>query len=200
MAFSMFDACVPVCAQMLTGLAGVIDKAAAQAAAKKFDEAVLLADRLYPDMFTLARQIRQATDFARNAPGRLAGVTLPDFPTTDDTSFAEAKTRIEKSLAFVKDFAPAQIEGTRSQRHLLDGRTARDVLQGPSLSAAFLPAESVLPHHHRVQHPAPSRDRDRQARLPGYVLSERLSRLADPVRRAPPGGERLHSIAVARTA
>ena len=67
MAFSMFDACVPVCTQMLSGLAGVIDKAAAQAAAKKFDEAVLLADRLYPDMFTLARQIRQATDFARNA-------------------------------------------------------------------------------------------------------------------------------------
>ncbi len=112
MAFSMFDACVPVCSQMLTGLAGVIDKAAAQAEAKKFDQAVLLADRLYPDMFSLARQIRQATDFARNAPARLADVPLPDFPTTDDTSFAEAKTRIEKSLAFVKDFAPAQIEGT----------------------------------------------------------------------------------------
>jgi hypothetical protein len=112
MAFSMFDACVPVCAQMLSGLAGVIDKAATQAAAKKFDEAVLLADRLYPDMFTLARQIRQATDFARNTPGRLADVTLPEFPATDDTSFAAAKERIEKSLAFVKDFAPAQIEGT----------------------------------------------------------------------------------------
>jgi uncharacterized protein len=115
MAFSMFDACVPVCSQMLTGLAGVIDKAAAQAEAKKFDEAVLLADRLYPDMFTLARQIRQATDFARNAPARLADVALPDFATTDDTSFAAAKERIEKSLAFVKDFAPAQIEGTESR-------------------------------------------------------------------------------------
>ena len=115
MAFSMFDACVPVCAQMLTGLAGVIDKAATQAAAKKFDEAVLLADRLYPDMFTLARQIRQATDFARNAPGRLADVKLPEFPATDDTSFAAVKERIQKSLAFVKDFAPAQIEGTESR-------------------------------------------------------------------------------------
>jgi uncharacterized protein len=115
MAFSMFDACVPVCSQMLTGLAGVIDKAAAQAEAKKFDEAALLADRLYPDMFTLARQIRQATDFARNAPARLADVALPDFATTDDTSFAAVKERIQKSLAFVKDFAPAQIEGTESR-------------------------------------------------------------------------------------
>ncbi len=115
MAFSMFDACVPVCTQMLSGLAGVIDKAATQAAAKKFDETALLADRLYPDMFTLARQIRQATDFARNTPGRLADVKLPEFPATDDTTFAAVKERIEKSMAFVKDFAPAQIEGTESR-------------------------------------------------------------------------------------
>jgi len=115
MAFSMFDACVPVCTQMLSGLAGVIDKAATQAAAKKFDEAALLADRLYPDMFTLARQIRQATDFARNTPGRLADVKLPEFPATDDTTFAAVKERIEKSMAFVKDFAPAQIEGTEAR-------------------------------------------------------------------------------------
>jgi len=115
MAFSMFDACVPVCAQMLSGLAGVIDKAAAQAAAKKFDEAVLLADRLYPDMFTLARQFRQATDFARNAPARLAGVALPEFPAADDTSFADVKARIEKSMAFVKGFTPAQLEGTEDK-------------------------------------------------------------------------------------
>jgi len=115
MAFSMFDACVPVCAQMMTGLAGVIDKAAEQAKARKFDEAVLLADRLYPDMFTLARQIRQATDFARNAPARLADVKPPEFPTADDTSFADAKARVEKSLAFIRDFAPQQIEGTEAR-------------------------------------------------------------------------------------
>src|SRR3974390_3387527 len=115
MAFSMFDACIPVCAQMLSGLSGVLDKAATQAAAKKFDEAVLLADRLYTDMFTLARQIRQATDFARNAPARLAGVALPDFPATDDTTFAAAQDRVAKSMAFVKQFTPAQIDGTEDK-------------------------------------------------------------------------------------
>ena len=115
MAFSMFDACVPVCSQMLSGLSGVIDKAATQVAAKKFDEAVVLNDRLYPDMFPLARQIRQATDFARNAPARLAGVALPEFSTTDDTSFADAKARIEKSMAFVKGFTAAQLEGTEDK-------------------------------------------------------------------------------------
>ena len=53
MAFSMYDACVPVCAQMMSGLSGVLGKAVEQAAAKKFEDAALLADRLYPDMFTL---------------------------------------------------------------------------------------------------------------------------------------------------
>jgi uncharacterized protein len=115
MAFSMYDACVPVCAQMMSGLSGVLGKAIEQAAAKKFEDSALLADRLYPDMFSFARQIRQATDFARNAPGRLAGVTPPDFAATDDATLAAARDRVEKSLAFVKNITAAQIEGTEDK-------------------------------------------------------------------------------------
>ena len=114
MALSMFQACVPVITQMLNGLAGVVDKAAEHVAEKKLEESALLQARLYPDMFTLGRQIRQATDFGRNAPGRLAGVTLPTFPDAD-ASFAEAKSRIAKSLDFVKGFTPAQIDGTEGK-------------------------------------------------------------------------------------
>lgn len=115
MSLTMFQACVPVVSQLLTGLSTVADKAAAHCAEKKIDEAALLTDRLFPDMFTLARQFRQATDFGRNAPGRLAGVTLPDFPAVDDTSFAAVKARIEKSLDFVKGFTPAQLDGTEEK-------------------------------------------------------------------------------------
>ncbi len=115
MAMSMFNASVPICAQQLGALAGILDKAAAHCAEKKIDEAALLGDRLYPDMFTLARQIRQATDFGRNTPGRLAGIVPTDFPATDDTSFAEAKARAEKSLAFVKTLTPAQIDGSEDK-------------------------------------------------------------------------------------
>jgi len=115
MAFTMFQACVPVCTQMLGALSGVIDKAAAHCAAKKYDETAMLGDRLFPDMFTLARQIRQATDFGRNIPGRLAGVALPEFEATDDQSLAAAKARIDKSLDFVRGFTPAQIDGTEDK-------------------------------------------------------------------------------------
>ena len=95
MAYSLYDAAVTPCAQQLGALAGIIDKAAAHCAANKIEESALLQDRLYPDMFCLARQIRQSADFAMNTGGRLAGVTPPTMPAVDDTSFAAAKSRVE---------------------------------------------------------------------------------------------------------
>lgn len=115
MALSMFQASVPICTQMLGSLSAVIDKAAAHCAAKKLEESSLLQDRLFPDMFTLARQMRQASDFGRNTPGRLAGVELPNFAATDDASFAAAKARVDKSLDFVKGLTPAQIDGSEDK-------------------------------------------------------------------------------------
>ena len=50
MAYSLYDAAVPPCAQQLGALAGIIDKAAAHCAAYKIEESALLQDRLYPDM------------------------------------------------------------------------------------------------------------------------------------------------------
>jgi hypothetical protein len=111
----MYDASATICAQQLGALIGILDKAAAHCAAKNYDEAWMLSDRLFPDMFTLGRQIRQATDFGRNTPGRLAGVPLPEFPATDDTTFAAAKDRTRKSLDFVKSLKPEQINGTEDK-------------------------------------------------------------------------------------
>ena len=56
MAYSLYDAAVTPCAQQLGALAGIIDKAAAHCAANKIEESALLQDRLYPDMYCLARQ------------------------------------------------------------------------------------------------------------------------------------------------
>ena len=114
MPLSMYQACVPVITQMLNGLSGVVDKGAAHCAEKKYEESALLQARLFPDMFTLARQVKQATDFGRNAPGRLAGVASPAFPDAD-SSFAELKDRVAKSLDFVKGFTPAQLDGTEEK-------------------------------------------------------------------------------------
>jgi uncharacterized protein len=115
MSYSLYDAAVTPCIQQLGALAGIIDKAAAHCAANKIEESALLQDRLYPDMFCLARQIRQSADFAMNTGGRLAGVTAPSMPAVDDTSFAAAKSRIETALSFVKSLTREQVDGAESK-------------------------------------------------------------------------------------
>jgi hypothetical protein len=81
MTISMYKASAPIFVQFLTSLSAVLDKAAAHAAAKKIDPAVLLNSQLYPDMFPLVRQVREATSHAANACGRLAGADLLTFTT-----------------------------------------------------------------------------------------------------------------------
>ena len=79
MTISMYQASVPVFQQGLAALSGVLDKAAAHAAARKIDPAVLLQTRLFPDMFPLTRQVQIAADFAKGCPARLAGVENPSY-------------------------------------------------------------------------------------------------------------------------
>jgi uncharacterized protein len=147
MAYSLYDAAVTPCAQQLGALAGIIDKAAAHCAANKIEESALRQDRLYPDMFCLARQIRQSADFAMNTGGRLAGITPPSMPAVDDTSFAAAKSRVETALGRRRG----------GQGHRLDRRRQRSKNEGQRLSAAVRSAEFLLLCNDGVQHPTSSR-------------------------------------------
>ena len=104
MAISMYHASVPTFLQLLGGLKGIIEKAEKHATEKKWDEATVLNWRLFPDMFTLARQVRQASEHAFGA-GRVAGVELPQLPAID-SSFAEMKSRIDKTVDFLKTLKP----------------------------------------------------------------------------------------------
>ena len=166
MAYSLYDAAVTPCAQQLGALAGIIDKAAAHCAANKIEESALLQDRLYPDMFCLARQIRQSADFAMNTGGRLAGVTPPAMPAVDDTSFAAAKSRVETALGFVKSLTRAQVDGAEGKVIAWTGRRQRSENEGQRLSATVRPAEFLLLCNDGLQHPASSRRADRKAGLP----------------------------------
>lgn len=114
MSVSMYTVSVPVFMQHLNGLSGVLDKAAAWAAARKVNEADLLNMRLSPDMFTLARQIRAATDHAANAAGRLSGKELLKFA-NEETTLAQFKERISKTIDYLKGMKPAEIDGTEGK-------------------------------------------------------------------------------------
>ncbi len=100
--------------QHLNGLSGVLDKAAAHAAARKIKEEDLLGMKLAPDMFPLLRQIRTATDHAVNAAARLAGKELPKFA-NDETTIAQLKERIAQAIAFLKSVKPGEVDGTEDK-------------------------------------------------------------------------------------
>src|SRR5439155_8026456 len=109
MPISMYHASVPVFLQLLGGLKGVIEKAEAHATAHKWEENTLLNWRLYPDMFTLARQVRQASEHAFGA-GRAAGVEVPSLPPIDN-SLAETKARTDKTIDCLKGLRAGQPGG-----------------------------------------------------------------------------------------
>ena len=109
MAISMYHGSVPVFLQLLGGLKGVIEKAEAQAGQRKWDENVLLNWRLFPDMFTLARQVRQASEHAFGA-GRAAGVEVPNLPAIDN-NIDEMKARLDKTIDFLKGLKADQLDG-----------------------------------------------------------------------------------------
>jgi len=114
MSIAMYDISIPVLIRGLTNLSAILDKGAAHAAAKKFDSAVLAASRLFPDMHPLMRQVQIACDTAKGAGARLAGIEIPKHEDTE-VSFAELKSRIAKTVDFLKTISAAQLKDAESR-------------------------------------------------------------------------------------
>lgn len=111
MSFSMSQASIPVFEIGLGALSGVLDKAAAHAAARKIEPSVLLQSRLSPDMFPLVRQVQIASDQAKNGTSRLAGVEPPRYE-DNETTIDQLKERLAKTLAYLKSVDPKRIDGS----------------------------------------------------------------------------------------
>ena len=125
MKISMYQTSVPAFVRALGNLAAVLDKGAAFAEARKIDPAVLVNSRLFPDMFPLARQVQIVTDNAKGGAARLAGLEPPKYEDTE-SSFPELKTRIEKTMSFLKTFRPEQIDG--SEERTINLKLGRETL------------------------------------------------------------------------
>jgi hypothetical protein len=114
MTISMYRASAPIFLQMLPALSACLDKAQTYATAKKVDPAVLVQARLFPDMLPLVKQVQIATDFAKGAMARLAGQEPPKYE-DNETSIDQLKARIAKTVNFIKEFRPAQIDGSEER-------------------------------------------------------------------------------------
>jgi uncharacterized protein len=141
--------------KMLPGLKNILAKAEADATARKIDPKVFLDARLAPDMFGLTRQVQITTDQVKGGMSRLAGAEVPSWPDTE-ASFADLAARVDKAIAHVKSFKPAQYEGFEARKIELKFPnatlefTGRDYLVGfvlPNFYFHMTAAYAILRHN-----------------------------------------------------
>lgn len=111
----LYDLTITQFTKTLQNLSRCLDKAAAFAEAKKFPPEVLLEARLAPDQFKLLRQVQIACDTAKNGAARLTGKEAPAFEDNEQT-IADAKARIEKTVAYLQTLSPKDFEAAASQQ------------------------------------------------------------------------------------
>ena len=121
----IYTASIPVFKQMLGGLSGVLAKADAHVAAKKIDPNALLQARLFPDMFTLLRQVQVATDFTKSVSARLAGVDMPKLDDNEQT-FADLQARITTVLTFIEGLDVALFEEAATREIVTQAGTPKE--------------------------------------------------------------------------
>jgi hypothetical protein len=111
----MYYEVVAQCTESLKTVEVWLDKAERQAAARKFDIGVLMADRLAPDMKDFVYQVQSACDYVKGAAAWLSGQTPPRHEDNERT-VGEIRDRIRKTVAFVESVKEQQYEGAKERR------------------------------------------------------------------------------------
>ena len=109
MPLTIYESSAPAFIVMLRNMRAWLDKAASEK-----DAAVLVEARLAEDMKPLTAQFQFASDSAKNAIARLAGITPPVMEDTE-TTFAELAERCEKTIAFIESIDPAELDGAEDR-------------------------------------------------------------------------------------
>ncbi|HEY8579282.1 MAG TPA: DUF1993 domain-containing protein [Beijerinckiaceae bacterium] len=109
MAISLSEASTPVFAQMLGAMVGVLDRLSAHCAERKIEPAVLLGDRLFPNMYPLGRQLRLISDWANNTCAWLAGQQPLAFA-NDEATIADYRQRLVRTIEFIESLDKAAID------------------------------------------------------------------------------------------
>ncbi len=108
MAYDIYDASIPPLIHMLGSLCSVLSKGEAHGGIDPNDA------RLAPDMLPLKNQVYIATDGAKGCGARLAGVDIPKYEDVE-TSFAELKARVQKTIAFLKTLDRRNFAGAENK-------------------------------------------------------------------------------------
>jgi len=134
LAIDTFELMTSTFSKMLPALKNTISKAEASCVARNIDPKVLLTGRLAPDMFDFTRQVQITTDQVKGGMARLAGAEVPSWP-DDEASFADLTARIDKALAFMREFSLDQYK---------EAETRKVELKFPNASFEFVGKDYLL--------------------------------------------------------
>lgn len=129
MQISMYEVSVPMFVHTLRALKAILEKAVVHAEQKKFDSTVLANSRLFPDMLPLISQIQIASDAAKGAGARLAGIEPPKFEDTEKT-FPELIARVDKTIDFLTSLTPEQLAGSEDREITVKTRQTTHTFPG----------------------------------------------------------------------
>jgi uncharacterized protein len=121
----MYTNSVPVFKQLLTALKAILIQADAHAAANSIQPDAFLQARLYPNMFTLTKQVQIACDFARGISARLSGVDIPTYE-DKEKNFADLDRLLTQTLAFLDSMNSAKFAGSETNEIVLRPGTPKE--------------------------------------------------------------------------
>ncbi len=110
MTTSFYAASAGVFLRMLNNLDGILAKAEANAAERKFNPDNFVPMRLAPDMNPFAFQIQSATDRSKLFVARVTGQTAPSWA-DDEKTFAEIRARLNKGIDYLASIDASQLDG-----------------------------------------------------------------------------------------
>ena len=137
------------------GLKNALEQAEAYCTERKVDPSVLINARLFPDMAPLKGQVQLASDHAKGAFYRTAGLENPSIADTE-TTFVELHARIDRTVELINAVTAEQMNGREAEQVELKFRTgamqctAHDYLIGfalPNFYFHVTTAYDILRHN-----------------------------------------------------
>jgi hypothetical protein len=150
----LYDVSIAPLVRNLQNLKHILQQGELYAEQKKVVPEVILNSRLSIDMYPLTRQVQLVSDMSKGAGARLAGLEIPQYA-DDETSFEMLYARIDKTIDFLSQIQPAQLEGAESKEVVLTIRkidltfTGLDYLQKwamPNVYFHITTAYNILRH------------------------------------------------------
>lgn len=114
----LYDVSIAPLMRNLQNLKHILQQGELYAEEKKVAPDVLLNSRLFVDMYPLTRQVQLVSDMSKGAGARLAGLEIPQYE-DNETSFDMLYARIDKTIDFLADIQPAQLEGASTKQVVL---------------------------------------------------------------------------------